>query len=822
MTPPFLHALLMEAQAGRLSTRSARKLADIREPQPLLDTAYGLARQGFGDRVTFSPKVFIPLTRLCRDHCHYCLFAQSPSQVDSAYLSEAQVLDIARKGAEAGCREALFTLGDRPEARYRAAGEALASMGFASTVDYLAHVARRVFDETGLLVHINAGILSQGELSRLRSVAPSMGLMLESASKRLMEPGNPHHGSPDKDPEARLACLAEAGRQRIPMTSGILIGIGETRIERIESLLALRELAEKFGHIQEVIVQNFRAKPKTRMAARPEPDLEDQLWTLAVARLILGPDISIQTPPNLRRDDLGSLLSAGINDWGGISPITPDHVNPEAPWPQVAELKAAVSDSGLVLAPRLPVYPRYIQERSTWMAPEIATAVLRGTDGEGLAREDELGQAAWSPGVTAAPPPLPRRLSAPGLQTSSSLGPILDRAESGKDLSEADVVRLLTARGPSFAELCQTADRLRQSVNGDTVTYVVNRNINYTNVCGYRCQFCAFSKGKLSENLRGEPFDLDPAEITRRSAEAWARGATEVCLQGGIHPDYTGQTYLDILDAVRKGAPDIHIHAFSPLEVTQGAKTLGLSLADYLGALKEAGLGSLPGTAAEVLDDSVRAVLCPDKINTAQWLDVMRTAHGLGIRSTSTLMFGHIEEPLNIARHLLALRDLQRDTGGFSEFVPLPFVHMEAPNFLKGNARKGPTYREAVGIHAVSRLVFSGRIDNIQTSWVKMGPEGAAAALSAGVNDLGGTLMNETISRAAGTAHGQEMAPERLEDLLIRLGRAPQQRTTLYGTVSEERIAASFRAQPLVTPSYSRAGKYARHRSKAAHKPPGS
>ena len=754
----------------------------------LIDTAGRLRDEGHGRNLSYSRKVFIPLTHLCRDVCHYCTFAERPRARQSAYLSADEVLAIARAGAAAGCTEALFTLGDKPELRYRAAREALDTLGHTTTIDYLQAMCALVLRETGLLPHANPGVMDRSEIAGLRTVTASQGIMLESLSARLCEPGGVHFGSPDKRPEVRLETLKLAGELSVPFTTGILIGIGETRGERLEALFAIRDLHQQFGHIQEVIVQNFRAKPGTKLARAAEPDLDDLLWSLAAARLILGPMINIQAPPNLSPGVYPRLIAAGINDWGGVSPVTPDHVNPEAPWPAITELAERTAEAGKLLVHRLPIYPSYLRDLGVWTAPEIATQTRRLSDAEGLARDDN-----WAPGTKV----VPRTPSIHARSVDPALERIIERAQRGARLDEPEIVRLFAARDADYQRVVAAADELRRAVSGDTIRYVVNRNINYTNMCSYRCTFCAFSKGKKHEALRGAPYDLALDEIVRRATEAWERGATEVCLQGGIHPDYTGDTYLGICRAIKAAVPDMHIHAFSPLEVTQGAATLGLPIRSFLTELKDAGLSTLPGTAAEILDDEVRAIICADKVNTAQWLDVARTAHGLGLRTTSTIMYGHIEHPLSWARHLTALRDLQTETGGFTEFVPLPFVHMEAPMYLKGAARRGPTFREAVLMHAVARLALHPRITNIQTSWVKMGPEGAAACLNAGANDLGGTLMNESISRAAGTEHGQEFPPEAMETLIRSLARIPEQRTTLYGPVPEERRAASLNAAAL-------------------------
>jgi FO synthase len=843
-----IDAVLEWARTGRrLSADAALALADCDRPDPrlLMNAAAALRDIGHGGLVTYSPKVFIPLTQLCRDVCHYCTFAHPPRPGEPIYLDAEEVLAIARAGADAGCHEALFTLGDKPELRYAAAREALDRLGHASTLSYLAEMAGLVLRETGLLPHLNPGIMTRADLDMLRPVSVSQGIMLESASERLLRRSGPHFGSPDKDPALRLATIRDAGEAAVPFTTGILIGIGETRRERIESLLALRDLDDRYGHIQEIIIQNFRAKPGTRMADAPEPDLADHLWTIAAARLIFGPEMNVQAPPNLNPGALVEMIAAGINDWGGVSPVTRDHVNPEAPWPALDHLARETAAAGKVLVPRLALYPAYTREPERWLDPALRAPALRAMDAEGFARPD-----AWIAGSGSEPPaplaphpnPLPasearektargpsprfsgeregpaQRESLPRTQSGGEgqLATILDRAQSGQTLAEAEIVRLFQARGDAFTQVCEAADQLRQRVNGDTVSYVVTRNINYTNVCYFRCQFCAFSKGKLSENLRGRPYDLDLPEIQRRVEEAWARGATEVCLQGGIHPEYTGATYLRVCRTIKETVPNIHIHAFSPLEIWQGAKTLGHTLPDFLRELKEAGLSSLPGTAAEILDDEVRAVICPDKIKTAQWLEVMEAAHGVGLRSTVTIMYGHVDRYEHWARHLLRIRALQARTGGFTEFVPLPFVPMETPIYLKGRARKGATWREAVLMHAVARLALHPLIANIQTSWVKMGEGGATFCLDAGANDMGGTLMNESITRAAGAVHGQEMPPESMEAVIRALGREPRQRTTLYAEAPAARKAASFAAAPLLDPVNTPARRYERHREPAA------
>jgi FO synthase len=763
---------------------------DWRELAPL---AAALRERGWGSRISYSRKVFVPLTQLCRDVCHYCTFAQTPRRLEKPYLEPEDVLRIARQGAELGCKEVLFTLGDQPELRYARAREALARLGFASTLDYLEHVAGLVLRETGLLPHLNPGLMNAEQFARLRHVAPSMGIMLESSAERLCQRGGPHYGSPDKLPSRRLETLRLAGEARVPMTSGILIGIGEARRERLDALLALRELAERHGHIQEIIVQNFRAKAGTKMHDAPEPSMDELCWTIAAARLIFGAQMSIQAPPNLYSGDLPELIAAGINDWGGVSPLTPDHINPEAPWPHLDRLAADTARAGCDLVERLTVYPRYVQARRDWLAPEVQAPALRLSDGDGWAR---VGR--WSPGtVASASADDIRDVPLRAVPRKSAIDALIRHAVSGATPLEHEVAELFTARGADFVQVCETADGLRQEVVGDTVSYAVVRNINYTNICLYKCGFCAFSKGRAHENLRGAPYLVDLDEIRRRVSEAWDRGGTEVCMQGGIHPSFTGQTYLDICRAAKQAQPQMHIHAFSPLEVSHGAQTLGISVSEFLTELKRAGLGSLPGTAAEILDDDIRRELAPDKLDTQGWLDVVAQAHRAGLPTTSTIMFGHLEGYEHWARHLLALRRLQQETGGITEFVPLPFVHMEAPMYLRGRARKGPTLREALLMHAVARLTLHSLVRNVQASWVKLGPEWAQRCLQAGANDLGGTLMNESISRAAGAAHGQEFAPAQMQQLITGLGRSWRQRNTLYGDVDAADIERACEAAPL-------------------------
>ena len=763
------------APAARVSTREAYDLVGVPLDE-LVEEAALLRDLGHGNRVTFSPKVFIPLTMLCRDRCGYCTFAKPPARLESPYLSIDEVLTIARHGAAMGCHEALFTLGEAPEARYPAAAEWLAATGHDSTVAYVEAAARAVLNETGLLPHANAGALSGAELERLRAVSPSQGMMVETLAARLGEPGGPHHGAPDKTPERRLATLDAAGVARVPFTTGVLVGIGETRAERIDALLAIATSHARHGHVQEVIVQNFLPKPGTAMHRDDPCDPDEFLWTIAAARVVLGPSMHLQAPPNLS-DDLGALLAAGIDDWGGVSAVTPDHVNPERPWPALELLRIATEAAGKVLAPRLTVYPEYVADAETWLHADVRTAVLAASDSEGLARDS-----AWVSGSNAHPPSLlPPVVPA---RAGGAVGEVLDGVVAGEEVGIDEIVTLLGARGPEVSRVAEVADDLRRAIAGDVVTFVRNRNINYTNVCTFKCRFCAFSKGPLSLNLRGAPYLLDLEEIQRRVVEAVDHGATEVCLQGGIHPDFDGDYYVGVARAVKEVAPQIHLHGFTALEVTEGARRLDMPLQDYLRTLQEAGLSTLPGTAAEILDDEVRAIICPDKVTTDEWLEAHRLAHEIGLRSNITIMFGTVERPVHVARHLVRTRDLQKVTGGFTEFVPLPFVHMATPLSLQGRSRHGPTFREVLLMHSVGRIAYRGWIDNIQASWVKVGAEGARQLLLAGCNDLGGTLMDENISRAAGADHGQELEEDDFRAIATSAGRPLAQRTTLYGRVT--------------------------------------
>jgi len=786
MTDQIPHPLLRESLSDLMALAAARRD----------DT--------FGTRVTYSPKVFIPLTFLCNDSCGYCTFAQPPAHVDKLFLDPDDVLKIARQGARRGCHEALFTLGERPEDRYEVARQWLTERGYDSTVHYVAEMADLVLRETGLLPHANAGALSADELARLRPFSPSQGMMIESVAAEL----EAHRGAPDKTPERRLATLEAAGELQIPFTTGILVGIGDTRADQLAGLEAIAASHARHGHVQEVIVQNFLPKLRTAMKGVRACPSDDYLWTVAAARLILPPEIHLQAPPNLS-DDFGSLLDAGIDDWGGVSPVTADHVNPERPWPDLDRLRDVTETKGHVLAPRLTVYPDFIRDRARWLDPALHFPVMDRADAEWLGRDDP-GQfwpekttaadtvadgaefvlvghrsTAWYSGADTAPPTLVPASERP---IRGAVADVLGGVEAGEVPGVDELVTLLGARGPEVGAVAAMADRRRREIVGDTLTWVANRNINYTNVCTFKCKFCGFSKGPLSLNLRGTPYLLTLDDIAQRAKEGWDLGATEVTLQGGIHPDFDGDYYIDVTKAVKDAVPDMHVHGFTALEVTEGAKRLGEDLPTYLQRLKDVGLASLPGTAAEILDDDIRAILCPDKVDTEEWLAAHRAAHSIGLHSNVTMMFGAVEEPIHQARHFVRTRDLQRENVaegrvGFTEFVGLPFVHMASPIYLQRKARRGPTFRENLLLHAVARLAYGELIPNVQASWVKIGLPGTAQMMNAGCNDLGGTLMDENISRAAGASHGQAMTGERFEAFADSLGRPLAQRTTNYGRV---------------------------------------
>ena len=745
-----------------------------------LDDLMQKAKEVRGDDkkvITYSKKVFIPLTELCRDVCHYCTFAKAPKKLDAPYLEPDQVLAIAEQGKAQFVKEALFTLGEKPEMRYQVAKDHLQKLGFETTIEYLGSMSKLVYEETGLLPHLNPGNMTLLEMEKLREYSVSMGIMLESSSERLCGKGGPHFGSPDKQPATRLQTMKNAGKLRIPITTGILIGIGETIEERIQSLLDIKNLHKEYGHIQEVIIQNFIPKENTRMKKHSPASKEDLLWTLSAARIIFGKDMNIQCPPNLNSDYLDQILDCGINDWGGVSPITIDHVNPESPWPQIEQLEKITNNKGMELVERLAIYPEYIEDQS-WYDKNLHSGILELSDSSRYGRHDQ-----WRCGESLSIPASGKHdlwVNKISGDVSHEIKKILDKSIHGFDLDHDEITKLFHTRGDDYHLVLNHADRLRQKINGDEVTYVITRNINYTNICKYSCHFCAFSKGKTKENLRGKPYLINNDEVADRALEAWSKGAHEVCLQGGIHPHYDGYTYIDICKAIKERVPEIHIHAFSPLEVMHGASSLGLPIDEYLQKLKEAGLSTMPGTAAEILDDAVRENICPDKLTSEEWINVIKTAHRVGIKTTSTIMFGHTEKPSDWSTHLIKLRDLQKETGGITEFIPLPYVSMESPMYKRGNSRPGPTFNEVLLMHAVSRIALNPHIKNIQASWVKLGKEGALSCLNAGVNDMGGTLMNESISRAAGSIHGQEFEANRMEEFIRNSERRPQLRNTIY------------------------------------------
>ena len=772
----------------------------------LLADARAIRDAQFGSRVTYSPKVFIPLTMLCRDKCGYCTFAQPPARLENPYLSAEQVLAIAKQGARMGCHEALFTLGERPELRYDVAKDWLKANGFDSTVHYLHDMAALVLKETGLLPHANAGALYKDELALLRKVSPSQGMMIESLRADL----DCHRGAPDKEPQRRLDTLQWAGELNIPFTTGILVGIGETREDRIDALEAIAASHKKYGHVQEVIVQNFLPKPRTGMQHEAPCPEDEYLWSIAAARIILPSSIHLQAPPNLS-DDFSILLDAGIDDWGGVSPVTADHVNPERPWPALDKLRTVTEAKGKSLAPRLTVYPEFVINPEKWCDPSLDFPLMDRSDAEGLARDDSgqvwpekvtaadvvhdgaevvlVGHRStqWYSGANNAPPMLiPFERMGEGEKITGPVAEVLRGVELGHRINEQEIVTLFGARGPEVRAIAHVADDLRKQIVGDEVTWVHNRNINYTNVCTFKCRFCGFSKGPLSLNLRGTPYLLTLDDIAERAKEAWDLGATEVTLQGGIHPDFDGDYYIDVTRAVKDAVPEMHVHGFTALEVTEGAKRLGESLFSYITRLKEAGLASLPGTAAEILDDDIRNIICSDKINTEEWLDCHQVAHEAGLTSNITIMFGSVEHPLSWAKHIVRTRALQEITGGFTEFIPLPFVHMASPIYLQHKARRGPTFRETILMHSIGRIAYRGLIDNVQVSWTKIGQEGAQQLLRAGCNDMGGTLMNENISRAAGANHGQLMTEESFRAIAEPIGRTLRQRTTTYGRPDRE------------------------------------
>ncbi|GES33891.1 bifunctional FO biosynthesis protein CofGH [Streptomyces angustmyceticus] len=815
-------AVLLQARGADLTDLCA-SAARVRDA--------GLEAAGRPGVITYSRGVFIPLTRLCRDKCHYCTFVTVPGKLrrdgHGMFLSPDEVLGIARRGAELGCKEALFTLGDKPEDRWPEAREWLEAHGYDDTLSYVRAMAIRVLEETGLLPHLNPGVLSWTDFQRLKPVAPSLGMMLETTAERLWsEPGGPHYGSPDKEPAVRLRVLEDAGRSNVPFTTGLLIGIGETYEERAESLFALRRIQRAYHGIQELIMQNFRAKPDTAMRGMPDAELEELAATIAVARHIMGPSTRIQAPPNLVDGEYALLIDAGIDDWGGVSPLTLDHVNPERPWPQIDELTERCAASGFELRERLPIYPEFLQRGEPWLDPRLLPHVRALADPEtGLAVEDapvvgrpwqepDEGFTASSSGRTdlhrtidtdgrtadrrddfdevygdwealreaAAPGMVPERIETDVRQALSQA------ADDPTKLTDAQALALLHADGPALDALCGIADTLRRDTVGDDVTYIVTRNINFTNVCYTGCRFCAFAQRRTD----ADAYTLSLSQVADRAQQAWEVGAVEVCMQGGIHPDLPGTAYFDIARAVKERVPGMHVHAFSPMEVVNGATRTGLSLRDWLGEAKAAGLDSIPGTAAEILDDEVRWVLTKGKLPTATWVEVIKTAHELGIRSSSTMMYGHVDQPRHWLGHLRLLAQIQQETGGFTEFVTLPFIHTNAPVYLAGIARPGPTARDNRAVTAMARVLLHPHITNIQTSWVKLGADGAAEMLRSGANDLGGTLMEETISRMAGSSYGSYRSIQDLVAIADLAGRPARPRTTTYAPVTEERRTSAL------------------------------
>ncbi|HLB39667.1 MAG TPA: bifunctional FO biosynthesis protein CofGH [Actinomycetota bacterium] len=818
---------LARAEAGKsLSLDEITALLETRGDDlvPLLQIAGRFRDLGWGGTVTYSRKVFVPLTMLCRDHCHYCTFAKPPARLDAPFLTPDEVVAIAAAGARAGCKEALFTLGDRPEDRYPEARAWLEARGHPTTLDYLRSVAIRVIEDTGLLPHLNPGVMSYEELARLKHVSASMGLMLETSSDRLSAKGGPHFGSPDKIPAARLRTIADAGRLAIPFTTGVLVGIGETARERGASFLAIRDLHLRYHHVQEVIVQNFRAKAGTAMHRAPEPSDATFLAAVAVARLVLGPHVSVQAPPNLSDDALRlRLLDAGINDWGGVSPLTPDHVNPERPWPQIEALAATTAVRGKVLRERLAIYPRYAAEPDPWLAGKMRApvAALLGPDDLAVAgqhpapigwQDPELAykprtialtfEKAGDAGLREDADPIYGTFSNDNLVTAAwaaqrveparldaDIRDALRAASSHRSITDDQALALFRAEGPALEALCRVADDVRAEAVGPEVTYVINRNINFTNVCYVGCRFCAFAQREVDD----ESYTLSLHEVADRAEEAWLAGATEVCMQGGIHPDLPGSFYMDLVRAVKARVPGMHVHAFSPMEIMSGAAKLGISHGEFLLELRDAGLDTIPGTAAEILDDDVRWLLTKGKLPADTWEDIVRTAHELGIRSSSTIMFGHVDAPPHWVFHIRRLARIQAETGGFTEFVPLPFVHRNAPIYLAGVARPGPSFDDNLRMHAVARILLDGVIHNIQVSWVKLGVDACQRILQAGANDFGGTLMEETISRMAGAQWGIEMTPDGFNDAIRAIGRVPAVRTTTYERVERVENGADTR-----------------------------
>ncbi len=708
----------------------------------------GLVEAGRPGILTYSRKVFIPLTHLCQDRCHYCIFVQSPGKLAKAgispYMEPEAVLEVARQGAALGCKEALLTLGDRPENRWPIARQWLDEHGYASTLDYVAAMAQLILDETGLLPHLNPGVMSWGELQRLKPVGPSMGMMLETTSARIWQtPGEAHFGSPDKDPELRLRVIEDAGRSHIPFTTGVLLGIGESASERIDAVLALRAAHERHGHIQEVIVQNFRAKPATAMMGAVDLETQEYAAAVAVTRVLLGPGMRVQAPPNLTdAGELALLIRAGIDDWGGVSPLTPDHVNPERPWPQIEELARLTAEGGYSLRERLTAHPHYIREaRGTadghgtdWFDDRLAPRLLALADDYGLARRDAY------------------------------LESVLTRAAADPaGLTDAEYTALLHADGDDLEQLTALADRVRGERVGDTVTYAVNRNID-------------------------SALGLPASRIAELVTEAAGLGATEVCAQGAVPAALGAEGYLDFARTVKAVRPDLHLHAFRPAELLDGAARAGVPLADWLDRLRAAGVDTVPGTGARILDDRIRGILTgAADIPASAWVETITTAHRAGLRSTATMVYGHVESAAEQVAHLRMLAAIQdravaAGADGFTEFIAMPWLPSESPVAVPG-ARPGPSLRESRAVHAVARLMLAGRIDHVQAAWTKLGMRGAQLVLAGGADDLGGVLLDGTIDPSAGPEHGRQLTVTDVERIAGELGRPVRQRTTLYGRV---------------------------------------
>lgn len=744
----------------------------------------GLEASGRPGVITYSRKVFVPLSTLCRDRCHYCVFVDTPGQLlkkhKPAYMSPEQVLAVVRQGQTMGCKEVLLTLGDRPEERWPEARAWLDEHGFASTLDYVAHVARLVTAETGLLAHANPGVMSAEELRMLRPVAPSMGMMLETTSRALYEqPGQVHYGSPDKDPAVRLAVIEDAGRERIPFTTGILVGIGETLRDRAESLVAIREAHERHRHVQEVIVQNFRAKPRTAMQGAPDASVLEYVAAVAVARLVLGPRMRVQVPPNLSDPaELDLLVRAGADDWGGVSPLTADHVNPERPWPHLSELAERTAALGFELRERLTAQPEFVLDAETWIDPALRPAVAALADAEtGLAAAPRsadpvkaAGRTASSPAGTAesrrSVPPVSHR-AVPPVSHRAVLRLAEAAAADPLALDDDEWTALLEATGDDLDALAATADDVRRYTVGEAVTLVVNRNLT-------------------SSGLRPAPTD-DPTTFTLDdagaiAADAWDLGATEICVQGLLPGDADPAGYLDLARAITAAAPGIHLHAYRPQDVRDLADRSGMSLDGALAALREAGVDTVPGTGVKVLSERVRALVAPGDLEIDRWIEGITAAHRAGFRSTSVLFYGHVETAAERIAHLRRLREIQGETGGFTEFVPIPLPGPSGGVPLVAGRAAIDEHRAMV---AVSRLLLSGSIPHVQIPWTRLGREASVVLLQSGGDDLGGTLLDGRVKPEAGIEHGLELPVADAAALAARMFRPFRLRTTTYGSLRQ-------------------------------------